>query len=91
MSIVVLATEGGLYHNDGTAEGLIDTSSAAAAFIGRGDNGAVLPVRDEAAFVDAFAALPAPILERILGEVFEAGSRGLAARAQLSLVCRFVL
>ena len=35
-----------------------------------------------------FATLSVPVIDRILGEVFEADRRSVAARAQLSLVCK---
>ena len=37
---------------------------------------------------DVFAALPAPLVERILYAVFVAGERRMAARARLCCVCK---
>ncbi len=37
---------------------------------------------------DVFAALPAPIVERILYAAFVAGERRMAARARLCCVCK---
>ena len=52
---------------------------------------AALPVTDaKIPDKDVFAALPTPILEDILDEVFEASECSVAARAQLSLVCKCV-